>query len=76
MNGLGNSKKDDLRYEELKAQRQELYKDAIPFLTKALEIDAKNISAAKTLMNIYNIVGETAKFKEMKVKVDALEAAE
>ncbi len=76
MNGLGNSKKDDLRYEELKQQRQELYKDAIPFLTKALEIDAKNISAAKTLMNIYNIVGETAKFKEMKVKVDALEAAE
>ncbi len=76
MNGLGNSKKDDLRYEELKTQRQELYKDAIPFLTKALEIDAKNLSAAKTLMNIYNIVGETAKFKEMKVKVDALEAAE
>lgn len=76
MNGLGNSKKDDLRYEELRGQRQELYKDAIPFLTKALEIDAKNISAAKTLMNIYNIVGETAKFKEMKVKVEALEAAQ
>ena len=76
MNGLGSSKKDDLRYDELRGQRQDLYKDAVPFLTKAMEIDSKNISAAKTLMNIYSILGETAKHKEMKTKVDALEAAE
>nr|HMQ44869.1 tetratricopeptide repeat protein [Mariniflexile sp.] len=66
MNGLGTSKKDDLRYDELRVQRQELYKSAIPYLTKALEIDSKNISAAKTLMNIYSIIGETAKHNEMK----------
>ncbi|HMR17502.1 MAG TPA: tetratricopeptide repeat protein, partial [Mariniflexile sp.] len=74
MNGLGTSKKDDLRYDELRVQRQELYKSAIPYLTKALEIDSKNISAAKTLMNIYSIIGETAKHNEMKAKVEALEA--
>ena len=76
MNGLGSSKKDDLRYDELRLKRQDLYKDAVPFLTKAMEIDDKNISAAKTLMNIYSILGETAKHKEMKAKVDVLEAAE
>ncbi|MFD0990803.1 tetratricopeptide repeat protein [Mariniflexile jejuense] len=75
MNGLGSSKKDDLRYDQLRAERQELYKGAVPYLVKALEIDGKNISAAKTLMNIYSILGETAKHKEMKAKVDALEAA-
>ncbi|AXP82018.1 photosystem I assembly protein Ycf3 [Mariniflexile rhizosphaerae] len=74
MNGLGSSKKDDLRYDELRTQRQDLYKNAAPYLTKALEIDSKNLGAAKTLMNIYSILGDTAKQKEMKAKVDALEA--
>ncbi|MBP0905573.1 tetratricopeptide repeat protein [Mariniflexile gromovii] len=74
MNGLGSSKKDDLRYDELRAQRLDLYKQAVPYLTKALEIDTKNISAAKTLANIYSILGEKAKQDEMKAKVEALEA--
>ncbi|MDO7173670.1 tetratricopeptide repeat protein [Mariniflexile sp. AS56] len=74
MNGLGSSKKDDLRYDELREARQNLYKSAVPYLTKALEIDGKNVSAAKTLMNIYSILGETAKHNDMKAKVEALEA--
>ncbi len=75
MNKLGTSKKDDLRYDELRILRQDIYKGAIPFLTKACAIDAKNLSAAKTLMNIYSVLGETDKYKEMKVIVDELEAA-
>lgn len=74
MNGLGSSKADDKRYDQLRNQRQELYKEAIPYLTKALEIDSKSMSAAKTLMNIYSILGETDKHKSMKEKVAALEA--
>ena len=74
MNGLGSSKKDDLRYDELKGMRQQLYRDAIPYLTKALEIDSKNISAAKTLMNIYSVLGEKDKYNDIKAKVDAIEA--
>lgn len=72
MNGLGSSKKDDLRYEELKGQRLELYKKATPLLMKALEIDPKNGNVATTLMNIYGILGEKAKQAEMKAKVEAL----
>ena len=74
MNGLGSSKADDKRYDELRGERQELYKSAIPYLTKALEIDSKSLNAAKTLMNIYSVVGETEKYKALKETVDALEA--
>ncbi|MFI1771467.1 tetratricopeptide repeat protein [Thalassobellus citreus] len=74
MNGLGSSKADDKRYDELREERQNLYREAIPYLSKALEIDAKNINAAKTLMNIYSILGETDKYKSIKETVDALEA--
>ncbi|WP_027137431.1 tetratricopeptide repeat protein [Gaetbulibacter saemankumensis] len=73
MNGLGSSKKDDLRYDELREERQEIYKQAVPYLEKALNVDTENINAAKTLMNIYSIIGETQKHKEIKAKVDALE---
>ncbi|WP_242131906.1 tetratricopeptide repeat protein [Aestuariivivens marinum] len=73
MNGLGTSKEDDKRYEELKEERQQLYKDAIPYLVKALEIDEKNVNAAKTLMNIYSVTGDTANYKVMKAKVETLE---
>lgn len=74
MNGLGSSKADDKRYDELREERQSLYRSAIPFLTKALEVDAKSINAAKTLMNIYSVIGETDKYKALKETVDALEA--
>lgn len=74
MNSLGTSKADNIKYDELKAKRQKLYTDAVPYLEKALDIDSKNINAAKTLMNIYSATGETAKFKDLKAKVDALES--
>ena len=76
MNSLGTSKADNKRYDELREKRQGLYKDAIPHLSKAIEIDEKNINAARTLMNIYSILGETDKYKSMKEKVETLEAAQ
>ncbi|MDN3664160.1 tetratricopeptide repeat protein [Algibacter miyuki] len=74
MNGLGSSKADDKRYDELREERQNLYREAVPYLAKALEIDTKNVSAAKTLLNIYNILGETDKAKEIKAMVETLES--
>ncbi|HEY5688617.1 MAG TPA: tetratricopeptide repeat protein [Yeosuana sp.] len=74
MNGLGTSKKDDLRYDELRQMRQDVYKEAVPYLEKALEIDPKNISAAKTLHNIYGVTGEKDKHDALQKIVDALEA--
>ncbi len=73
MNNLGNSAADDRKYDELKHKRQDIYKNAIPYLVSALESQPKNIDAAKTLMNIYSAIGDTAKYKDLKEKVDAVE---
>ena len=74
MNGLGSSSADNARYDTLLEKRKGLYSEAIPFLEKALELNKTNIEAARTLMNIYSTLGETDKFKAMKVKVAELDA--
>ncbi|TYA58890.1 tetratricopeptide repeat protein [Formosa maritima] len=73
MNSLGSSSADNKRYDELKLQRTEIYKSAIPYLEAVLKTDPNNIDAAKTLMNIYSATGNTDKFKAMKAKVESLE---
>ncbi len=74
MNALGNSSADYKKYDELKEVTHGMYKNAIPYLQKALELRPQNDSAATTLMNIYSVLGETEKYKEMKAKVDAMGA--
>ena len=74
MNNLGSSAADNKRYDELRDERIALYKEAIPYLESTLRISPSNLQAAKTLMNIYSAIDETTKFKEMKAKVEALEA--
>ena len=74
MNGLGNSAADNRKYDELKEKRSDLYRSAIPYLQKSLDLNKSNIDAAKTLMNIYSVLGETDKFKEMKATVESIEA--
>ena len=73
MNNLGTSAADNRKYDELKEKRQQVYKDAIPYLLSALETEPKNLQAAKTLMNIYSAVGDTDNYKAIKERVDAIE---
>ena len=65
MNSLGTSRKDNARYDALKIEREELYRECVPILEKFLKIE-KNQSAIKTLMNIYGTLGDNEGFKEMK----------
>lgn len=74
MNGLGTSSADNKRYDELKEARSNLYREAIPYLEKSLELNKNNINAAQTLVNIYGVLGETDKMKAMKAKVETMEA--
>lgn len=74
MNGLGTSKSDYDRYDALKAQRKGLYKEAMPYLEKALAAKPDYLGVAKTLYNIYQQLGESSKADEVKAKIDALEA--
>ena len=76
MNKLGSSAADDRKYDELKAKRNQLYLDAIPYLESAFGIDPSNYQAAKTLANIYSAVGNTDKYKEFKALSDSLEPKE
>lgn len=75
MNGLGTSSADNKKYDDLKAQKTQLYQSAIPYLEKAFELKNTNINTAKTLMNIYSVIGDTDKFKAMKAKIEQMEAA-
>jgi tetratricopeptide (TPR) repeat protein len=74
MNSLGNSAADNKRYDELKIERQNTYKEALPYLEKAYIINPSNQNVVKYLMNIYGQIGEDAKYKEMKTKLEAMEA--
>lgn len=73
MNTLGTSSADNKRYDELKNKRKAVYNEAIPYLESALQTQPDNIDVARTLMNIYSMTGEDAKFNELKAKVEALE---
>ena len=73
MNALGNSSADNKKYDELKEQRKQIYTETVPYLTKALELNPNNSEVIRTLMNIYGQLGEDAKYKEMKAKLDAME---
>ncbi len=72
MNKLGNSSADNKKYDELKEQRKEIYVSTMPYLEKALQLNPKNAEVVRTLMNIYGQLGEDAKQKEMKAKLDIL----
>ena len=72
MNNLGTSRADNVKFDELKKELNNIYSDAMPFLEKAYSINPSNLGVAQTLMNIYGQLGEDAKFQEMKAKVETL----
>jgi tetratricopeptide (TPR) repeat protein len=69
MNSLGTSDKDMKRYDVLKVQRQNIFKDVIPFLVKALAIAPDNKDVASTLLNVYSALEMTAEKKALEAKM-------
>ncbi|NBL65195.1 tetratricopeptide repeat protein [Flavobacterium sp. NST-5] len=68
MNKLGNTPKENKRYDELKAKRQTIFESTIPYLKKANELDPKNEDVARTLINVYNYLEMTSEAKALKAK--------
>jgi tetratricopeptide (TPR) repeat protein len=66
---LGNSEKDNKRYEVLKKQREVVFKEALPFLEKATELDPANKEVKSTLLSVYRALEMTDKAKELKAKM-------
>ena len=65
MNNLGTSRADNARYDILKKEREELFKECVPILKSLVGIN-QNEEAIKTLMNIYGTLGDNEGFMEMK----------
>ena len=56
MNSLGMSTADYNRYDELKIERENLYKSAIPYLEEVYNLENDNLNAARTLKNIQSLI--------------------
>jgi len=72
MNSLGISRTDNIKYEQLQKQREELFLEAVPVLENLTEIDPSNVEALTTLKNIFGTIGDTANFNKIKEKLEAL----
>jgi tetratricopeptide (TPR) repeat protein len=66
---LGNSEKDNKRYEVLKKQREAVFASALPYLEKASELDGTNEEVKGTLLSVYRALEMTEKAKALKAKM-------
>ena len=73
MNSLGTSKADYDKYDALKVKRQDVYKNAVPYLEKALAAKPDYLDVARSLYGIYEQLGETSKADAMKANIEKLE---
>ena len=72
MNSLGTSRSDNIRYDELKKIREDLYLQCVPILKDLVDLN-QNIEAVRTLMNIYGTLGNNQGYMEMKNLRDQLD---
>ncbi len=66
MNSLGNSKADIARYEEIKKEKDDMFREGATVLEQALKINPENQSVMTQLKNIYGALGDTENFMRMK----------
>ncbi|MDX1364873.1 tetratricopeptide repeat protein [Arenibacter latericius] len=66
MNSLGNSKKDIARYDELKEQKDSLFRDGAIILEDAIKESPDNQGILTQLKNIYGALGDNENFMRVK----------
>lgn len=71
MNGLGNTAKDNQRYDVLKKQKDGLYLKSLPFLEKAHKLKPDNQYTISLLAGIYQALERNDDYKAMKAKMKA-----
>jgi tetratricopeptide (TPR) repeat protein len=69
MNKLGTSAVEMEKYDTLKVKRDNVYKKAIPYLQKVIEINPEDEDTPKSLLSVYNALEMTAEYKELKAKL-------
>lgn len=76
MNNASNDIKDNKKYNAAREESKKVFQQARPYLEKAHRLDPKDLSAVTSLKQLYVLLGEYDKSKEMKAKEEALEGAE
>lgn len=71
MNLLGSSAADNKKYDELKKQRAEVLRRAMPYVEKAVELGAE-IDVMRTLLNIYYTLDMDDKYNALKKRIDQM----
>ena len=66
MNSLGSSRADIARYDELKAQKDDLFKEGATVLEDALKANPENQGLLEQLKNIYGAMGDNDNFMRIK----------
>lgn len=66
INKLGNTEKDNKRYEVLKKELNAIYLKALPYLEKAHQLDKKNEEVATALLSVYGALEMTEERKALK----------
>ena len=72
MNTLGTSSADNKKYDQYKIERENVLKEALPYLEKTIETVNKEIEVKRTLMNIYYTLDMTDKYNKIKAEVDSM----
>lgn len=68
MKKLGTTVADNKKYDELRAKQNANYREVMPYLEKAVEIQPSNDAAKKTLLGVYQALDLTDKYKALKAK--------
>ena len=72
MNSLGTTAADNRKYDALKAKREGLFLEAVPFLEQLIAINPTSVEALTTLKNIYGTIGDTPNFKKYRDLLESL----
>jgi tetratricopeptide (TPR) repeat protein len=73
MNKLGNTKADNIKYDQLKEEKSKLYTTAAGYLEEVIKITPNDVKILEVLKNIYGSLDEVEKFKAIKTKIESLE---
>jgi hypothetical protein len=66
MNALGTSRDDIAKYDALKAQKDELFKEGAVVLEDALKVNPGNEAILSQLKNIYGALGDNENYMRIK----------
>lgn len=69
MNNAANEIQDNAAYNKAREEAKQVFLQAQPHLEKAHELDPEDMGAIKSLSQLYALIGDNEKYKEMKAKM-------